>query len=113
MALAGELPKEEGVRQKLLEEARYYEARELVRVLSGQIERHATIGPINMEMSATEDRFRNLFAQHRNSSELEDPLLTMRKVHARTNTFPEPSFFSQSFSRSSADARSSLPLPSL
>ena len=77
---AGELPKEEGVRQRLLQEARYYEARELVRVLSGQIERHATIGPENKHLSQVEDHYRNLFAQNRDHLDLDDPLLTMVRM---------------------------------
>ena len=77
---AGELPKEEGVRQRLLQEARYYEARELVHVLSGQIERHATIGAENMYLSQVEDRYRNLFAQNRDHADLDDPLLTMVRM---------------------------------
>jgi hypothetical protein len=89
---AGELPKEEGVRQRLLLEARYFEARELVRVLSGQIERHATIGAENMDLSQVEDRYRNLFAQNRDHADLDDPLLTMLRVFeeesgALTNQF--------------------------
>jgi hypothetical protein len=74
---AGELPKEETARRQLLEEARYYEARDLVRVLSGQIQRHETIGPDNIEMAQTEDMYRNLFAQHRDDPALDDKLLTM------------------------------------
>mmetsp|Transcript_12132 Transcript_12132/g.28971 ORF Transcript_12132/g.28971 Transcript_12132/m.28971 type:complete len:170 (-) Transcript_12132:786-1295(-) len=38
------LPKDDSTRRKLLQEARNYEARELVRVLSGHLERAGTVG---------------------------------------------------------------------
>ena len=100
---AGELPKEEGARQRMLEEARYYEARELVRVLSGQIERHATIGAVNMQITAIEDRYRNLFAQHRDHADVDDPVLTMIKMYAESGELEEDFDFKHFHASKDAD----------
>jgi len=78
---AGELPKEESLRQQLLVEARYYEARQLVNVLSGQVRRHATVGPENMAMVDEENRYRHLFAQNRDHSDLASPFLTLVSLY--------------------------------
>jgi len=86
---AGALPKEPALRAAILRDARYYNANALVHVLSGQIERQATIGAHNEQMAVEENRYRQLFAQHRSHADLgdADSTLTLISVFKHMDRF--------------------------